>query len=170
MVRVGTDCLGATYLVCVLGVSSGTLICIGHLVSTADGDAVRLVNGCELTIILLKWIAVALAGLIGGTTYDLNWLYHSVARDTWNVDRLLWRILVPPVSGTVAVFFSFLMEAGLVNVIGARPISWYAAIGLGFLFGYFSDDVVAYLYRWSSRIFGSTERTTDGESSSNSST
>lgn len=161
--------LELSYLVFVLSAASGVLIYIGHLVSTADGDTVRLADGWEPAVILLKWIAVALAGFIGGTTYDLKWLYHSVARNTWNVDRVLWRIGVPPVSGTVAVFFSFLLDAGFVNLTGAKPIGWYAAIGLGFLFGYFSDNVVAYLYRWSNRFFGLTKQGTDGESSANSS-
>ena len=62
------------------------------------------------------------------------------------------------------MFFSFLLHAGFVNLTGAKPIGWYAAIGLGFLFGYFSDNVIAYLYRRSNQFFG----TTAGESSDDS--
>lgn len=148
-----------TYLIAVLFIASLGLIYIGHLVSTANGENVRL-GSCETTMILLKWIAVALAGFVGGITYDLKWLYHSVARNTWNKDRLLWRIVVPCISGVVAVFFSFLLQAGFVNLTGARPLGWYAALGLGFLFGYFSDNVIAYLYRRSSQFFGPTESPT----------
>lgn len=147
------------YLICTLIITSASIIYVGHLVSTADSDVIRLgILGWESTTILLKWIAIALAGCVGGTTYDLKWLYHSVARNTWNRDRVLWRFFVPPISGAVSVFFSFLLQAGLINLAGAKPIGWYAALGLGFLFGYFSDNVIAYLYNWSIRLFGTTEQ------------
>ena len=144
------------YLLLILTATSVVLLSIGHQISITEGDIVQLCEW-ETSTVFLKWIAVALAGLVGGTTYDLKWLYHSVGRNTWNRDRLLWRIVVPPISGVVSVFFAFLVQAGFVNLTGAKPFGWYAALGLGFLFGYFSDNVIAYLYRTSSRLFGATE-------------
>lgn len=156
------------YLMCILAIASVSLVYIGFMISTAGGAAVRVtICGCETSTILLKWMAIALSGFIGGTTYDLKWLYHSVARQSWNADRLLWRIVVPPISGVVAVFFSFLLQAGFVNLTGAKPIGWYAALGLGFLFGYFSDNVIAYLYRMSDRFFGTTETPRPPDNSGN---
>ena len=148
------------YLIVVLVFASFALIYIGHLASMTDAEIVKLVIcGWETNNTLLKWIAIALAGLIGGTTYDLKWLYHSVARQIWHKDRILWRLVVPIISGVVSVFFSFLLQTGFVKLTGATPIGWYAAIGFGFLFGYFSDDVIAYLQRQSKQLFGTTEGT-----------
>src|SRR5260221_10001997 len=33
----------------------------------------------------------ALSGVFGGTIFAMKWLYHSVAKHLWNVDRRLWR-------------------------------------------------------------------------------
>src|SRR5260370_10762564 len=40
-----------------------------------------------------------LGGTFGGTLFDLKWLYHSVARGIWHLDRRLWRMLIPLISG-----------------------------------------------------------------------
>ena len=35
----------------------------------------------------LLWIAVGLSGVVGGTSFALKWLYHSVAKALWNRDK-----------------------------------------------------------------------------------
>lgn len=36
-----------------------------------------------------------LGGTFGGTLFDIKWLYHSVARQIWHMDRRLWRLFTP---------------------------------------------------------------------------
>ena len=47
-----------------------------------------VLTGWEFKNSAVNWIALWTAGLIGGTVFDLKWLYHSVAKATWNQDRV----------------------------------------------------------------------------------
>jgi hypothetical protein len=88
-----------------------------------------------------------LAGTIGGTVFALKWLYHSVARGGWHVDRLLWRIFTPHLSGAVSVAFIAVITSSIFEILNRDLLqTGPALLGLGFLFGYFSDLTVARLY------------------------
>ena len=114
--------------------------------------------GREVHRDLLKWVAVALSGLIGGNLFVLKWLYHSVAKRIWNQDRLLWRLVVPLASGAVAVFSAFMIYSGIVPFLRAESFkSIYFSMGFGFLIGYFSDNVLAALKNVADSIFGRTD-------------
>ena len=104
---------------------------------------------------LLIWIALATSGCVGGTAFALKWLYHTVAKDIWNVDRLVWRIVVPGLSGVFAVFVAFMVAAGIVPFLNSQAFDhFYRALGTGFLLGYFSDNVLAKLQRLANQWFG----------------
>jgi hypothetical protein len=88
-----------------------------------------------------------LAGTIGGTVFALKWLYHSVARGGWHVDRLLWRLFTPHLSGAVSIAFIAIITSSIFEILNRELLrSGPALLGLGFLFGYFSDLTVARLY------------------------
>eukprot|EP01032_Pedospumella_encystans_P000293 gene293-331_t len=40
----------------------------------------------------LKLIAVFFVGCVGGTTFSIKWLIHSVAKLKWHLDRRYWRM------------------------------------------------------------------------------
>ena len=44
-------------------------------------------------------------GMLGGIIFACKWLYHTVARGLWNIDRRIWRISSPLLSGVIAVIF-----------------------------------------------------------------
>jgi len=106
----------------------------------------------------LLWAAVGFSGAIGGACFALKWLYHSVAKALWNRDRILWRLIVPVLSGTVAVFVSMLVASGILSLIDSRFFnSFYGAVGSGWLVGYFSDNVLASLQKLAHKWFGTVD-------------
>lgn len=152
------------YLLTLLAIASIALLFIGCAL-TADRKvssvALPLIGG-NLDRELLKWIAVSISGMLGGIAFDLKWLYHSVAKCIWNEDRLLWRILVPYISAIVSVFLAFMIVSGIIPFLKADSFnSLYFSLGFGFLFGYFSDGVLAALKKIAHGAFGRTGPTSN---------
>lgn len=105
-----------------------------------------------------RWIALAIAGLLGGTVFDLKWLYHSVAKGLWNCDRVLWRLIVPFNSSMVSLFTGFLFASGVIPFLRNESFEEiYTILGFGFVFGYFSDSILAALQNLARHIFGTLE-------------
>ncbi len=149
-----------TYLVVLL---SGCIVLVsdGLLASKLDPatDTLRSsLLGVEVNTTIAKWVALALSGMIGGIVFDLKWLYHSVAYNIWNCDRVLWRISVPIMSAMVSLFTGFLFASGLIPFLKDEPFeNTYTLLGCGFVFGYFSDNILAALQNFARRIFGTLE-------------
>jgi hypothetical protein len=156
-----------SYLVGVLAAISVALLYIGALVAAdTPADAGNLVFGIKYPEDrrFLIWLSIALSGSAGGTAFALKWLYHSVAKWTWNRDRLLWRLIVPALSGVFAVFVAFMVSAEIVPFLNAKAFdSFYRALGSGFLLGYFSDNVLAALQNLAIRWFGTVDKPSKGE-------
>jgi hypothetical protein len=110
--------------------------------------------GVSMGVPIAKWFGLAIAGMIGGIVYDLKWLYHSVAYNIWNRDRCLWRICVPINSSMVSLFTGFLFASGLVPLKDELFDNIFALLGFGFIFGYFSDSVLAALQNFARRTLG----------------
>ena len=152
------------YLAVVLVTTTAMLVWIGYQVgppSPLDTRSFSLL-GLQLEYprdrAFLLWLAVALSGAVGGTCFALKWLYHAVAKAEWNRDRILWRLIVPPVSGTVALFFSMLAASGAIPLVDSRFFSgFYGAIGVGWLIGYFSDNALAALQKLARKWFGTVD-------------
>ncbi len=96
-----------------------------------------------------------LGGTLGGILFDLKWLYHSVARGFWNLDRRLWRLFTPHISGGLAFAVIALVASGGIRVFDSRATNSNAlVVGTGFLVGYFSDSAIAKLSDLAETLFG----------------
>lgn len=95
------------------------------------------------------------AGIIGGTLFAIKWLYHCVARQKWHIDRILWRIFTPWISGVFALVMYVLMKSGLFSAFDGDAISnGYTAFSIGFLVGYFSDSAMSKFREIADTLFG----------------
>ena len=111
---------------------------------------------------LLVWTAAALSGACGGAAASLKWLYHSVAKQQWHRDRLVWRIIVPPLSSILSVFTGLMIISGLIPFFSKTPFT-NPAVGaaFGFFVGFFSDNLLASLQKFAFRIFGTIDKSGD---------
>lgn len=116
-------------------------------------------NICEDKQHWLSCIYAWLGGTIGGTLFTIKWLYHSVAKRTWNQDRRLWRIFNPHLSGAIAFFTIFITSSGLLKIFNKELIEDHLAVlGFSFLVGYFSDKTLAKLSEIADTLFGTTKK------------
>lgn len=107
---------------------------------------------------LVVYAAVALSGICGGCSSSLKWLYHSVAKKRWHRDRLIWRIIVPPLSGVLALFTALMIISGIVPFLNRTSLSGPASgAALGFFVGLFSDNLLAALQKVAFRVFGTVD-------------
>jgi hypothetical protein len=99
-----------------------------------------------------------LGGLLGGTVFATKWLYHGVAKNIWNIDRRLWRLFIPHLSGALALAFVGLMGSGLIVIFDQKALaSVWVCFGLSFLVGCFSDSASAKLAEVARTLFGTTK-------------
>ncbi|KAA9008098.1 hypothetical protein [Histidinibacterium aquaticum] len=120
-----------------------------------ETDAIALFFTVQMSSESIKWGALATAGALGGTVFDLKWLYHAVANCKWHRDRIIWRVIVPFNSALVSLFTGFLFTSGVIPFIISDSFSgMYTLLGLGFVFGYFSDGILAALQRLAYHLFG----------------
>ena len=104
-------------------------------------------------------LAIFFAGGLGGTTFSIKWLIHSVAKGKWHLDRRYWRLLVPAIGGVYSCVVMTFFNAGLFNTQvnsqnGPLPIT----VALAFLVGYFSDGVSGLLSNVANAVFGTLEK------------
>ncbi len=98
-----------------------------------------------------------LGGTLGGSLFATKWLYHVVARELWNMDRRLWRLFTPHISGGLGFAVIVLISSGILRIFDQRAThSHSAVVGISFLVGYFSDNAVAKLTDVADTLFGTT--------------
>jgi uncharacterized RDD family membrane protein YckC len=119
---------------------------------------------------LMKYGLAWVGGTLGGTLYDIKWLYHSVARLSWHMDRRLWRMFAPHISGGLSFAVVALVASGGLRIFDAQATRSPAlVVGLSFLVGYFSDSAFAKLMEIAETLFGtvrSREKHANGEDAS----
>lgn len=94
-------------------------------------------------------------GTLGGTMFSAKWLIHTIAKNTWNIDRQIWRILTPHLSAALALVFIILMNSEMLNITTPNSLSIHKCFGIGFLVGYFSDNAIGKLTELAQVFFGS---------------
>lgn len=105
----------------------------------------------SLPILVIAW----LSGTLGGAIYSTKWLYHTVGKGWWHMDRRLWRLLTPHISGAVSSSFIALSISNILPILSFEGTqSVYSLIGISFLLGYFSDTAVAKLSEIAGVLFG----------------
>jgi hypothetical protein len=102
-----------------------------------------------LKIYLFGW----LGGTLGGIIFSMKWLYHSVAKNIWNIDRRLWRIFTPHLSGALALIVIVLIDCKIFTSSNSDFLNFNKAFGLGFLVGYFSDNAIGKMTEMANVLF-----------------
>ena len=118
-----------------------------------NGCIYFIVSTCVFTEFRIYCFAF-LGGMLGGTVFSMKWLYHSVAKHTWNIDRRLWRLLTPMLSSVVALIIVMLLNSDILKS-NNTIVSIYKSFAVGFLAGYFSDSAIGKLTEIAQVLFGS---------------
>lgn len=127
------------------------------LILTWNGMMFRVLStGCD-TCVQERFDAFAftfLGGLLGGTLFGIKYLYRVVARGYWNLDRRLWRLFSPFISGGLALAMGTLLDSGILG-LSAKSFSVTYFFSLGFISGYFADSALAKMQEIAETVFGS---------------
>lgn len=100
----------------------------------------------DRAIIFRKVMYCGFSALIGGATFGLKYFYRVVARGEWNEDRIFWRIFSPWIGASLSIATAAIM----IDDISA---SSSLAVVLGYIAGYFSDEVAGKLYDVANVLF-----------------
>jgi hypothetical protein len=119
------------------------------------GIAFNLVNMPRPFLNSRHYIFSLWGGELGGTLFAMKWLVHSVAKNDWNLDRQIWRILTPHLSASLAFVIVLLINCGIFKLADPNGMSIYKCYGIGFLVGYFSDNAIGKLTELAQVFFGS---------------
>jgi hypothetical protein len=94
-----------------------------------------------------------LSGILGGVVFGMKWLYHSFAKQLWNIDRRWWRYFTPVISGGLA--FAMILVIESFGVFDPTLVSTSGrTTAFGFLVGLFSDNALAKLAEVAQTLFG----------------
>lgn len=109
-----------------------------------------------LVPVYVGFALVAFAGGgLGGTVFGLKWLYHSVAKALWNLDRRFWRLFTPWISAVLAIAVTSLVAGDVVSFLDPAASRLPSSVfGLSFLVGYFSDITIGKLAEVAQALFG----------------
>jgi len=104
---------------------------------------------------VLFWISTGTSGVLGGTVMTLKWHYHCVAKKLWHVDRRVWRLTTPLLSGVVSLFVVMLLISEIMPIISLENVKTpIGGSALAFLLGLFSDNILAALQNFAVRTIG----------------
>ncbi len=119
----------------------------------------NFMNSLVIDTTTCKYAISWLGGTFGGTIFGIKWLYHTVAKFTWNEDRRMWRIFTPHISGGFSFVIIVLISSGILTIFSRDALcSQSSVFGLSFLSGYFSDSAVGKLTELANALFGATEK------------
>lgn len=127
------------------------------LICVVAADSVWSFSGLKKSaeMMLSPFVLAFLGGCLGGTLFAMKWLYHTVARGTWNRDRRLWRLFTPFLSGGAALSVILLCASGVLPIFGPAIVHTNAgALGVAVFLGYFSDRAFSGLERFAEQNLG----------------
>jgi hypothetical protein len=104
---------------------------------------------------LQRYIYAFWGGELGGLIFAMKWLVHSIAKDTWNMDRRMWRTFTPHLSACLAFVVILLVNCEVFKLTDPKGMSIHKCYGIGFLVGYFSDNAIGKLTELAQVFFGS---------------
>lgn len=118
-----------------------------------------LTDGCTSCneVVFKKYSYFFLGGFLGGVLFSIKYLYKVVARGYWNVDRRLWRILSPLLSGGLALVVGALIDSGVLGLT-TKVASGAAYFSYGFITGYFADRAIDKMQEVAETVFGAPGR------------
>jgi hypothetical protein len=147
-IRVDACYVGAVFLLTLIGI-----------LLTWRGTIFELVaEGCKSCVRTRfdQFAFFFLGGMLGGTLFGIKYLYKVVARGRWHLDRRLWRIFSPFISGGLALAIGTLVDSGIFGLTVKNP-SPSSFLSLGFISGYFADNALAKMQEIAETIFGAPE-------------
>lgn len=107
-----------------------------------------------------KYIYAWIGGAIGGTLFTIKWLYHSIAKEIWHLDRRLWRFFTPLLSGAFGLIMILIISSTIFNVFDRNSLYLPSVpLSVGFISGYFSDMAIAKLMGLAEALFGLSPKT-----------
>jgi hypothetical protein len=121
------------------------------------GKSPSQLDGISATVVL-RFVAIYFVGCVGGVTFAIKWLVHSVATGRWHLDRRYWRLMIPWLGGVYALVILAFMDSGVIGGVADKPHSIAATASLAFLVGYFSDGVSGLLSNIANAVFGTLEK------------
>lgn len=131
------------------------LIFLNIVIATVLGLLIKYPPYSQYCPTLRKYAFAFLGGAMGGSVFSAKWLVHSVAKNTWNRDRRLWRIFTPIVSGVLGFIVILLIGCGVISISNLDSIDLGKCYGVAFLIGYFSDNAIGKLTEIAQVFFGS---------------
>lgn len=111
----------------------------------------------ENVFTLKKYAYYGLSGLLGGVAFGIKYFYRVVARGFWHRDRIIWRLMSPYMSMTLALIIGTLIDSSFITTRG--PNSGPAIVSIGFMVGYFADKAIAKMYEIANVVFGTSVST-----------
>lgn len=104
-----------------------------------------------------KYAYFFVGGYLGGVLYGMKYLYKVVARGYWNMDRRLWRLFSPFLSGGMALVVGALVDSGVLGLSlkAATGAAWFS---YGFIAGYFADRAIDKMQEVAETVFGAPGR------------
>ena len=115
-------------------------------------------TGCSPSA-FYRYMYFTLGGLLGGSLFGIKYLYKVVARNRWSIDRRLWRVFSPLVSGGLALIIAALTDSGILG-LSTKQTGGASFLSLGFISGYFADSALAKMQEIAEIVFGSAARKT----------
>lgn len=136
-----------------------SIVGAGFCLGLADQNVAISLGDAKLAI-SFRLLAIFCTGSVGGVTFSIKWLIHSVAKGKWHLDRRYWRLMTPAIGGAYACVVMTLFASGMfASQTAAAPAAGIApTAALAFLVGYFSDGVSGLLSNIANAVFGTLEK------------
>lgn len=146
--------LDAAYIAVLMAVAFAAIFLTWN--GTTYEVLVRECTACS-RVTFNKYTYYFLGGFLGGVLFGVKYLYKVVARGYWNMDRRLWRLYSPFLSGGLALVVGALIDSGVLGLT-SKVASGAACFSYGFITGYFADRAIDKMQEVAETLFGAPGR------------